>query len=185
MAKDTPRSAGTKITRETVVSRPVPSLQTRICKDAKDMHNEIYTRWTYPLVSLWDDSLVKGILAALGALFASDIQLILLVSILVIIDFITGVWAAHGRGEKVASWGFRQTGIKTVEYTVLLACTTMVANSFDVVEWLGTLAFLFVSLTELKSIMENLTDDDSAAGRVWVLLKKELSKREDVDVDNN
>lgn len=169
------RTIGLPSTRDAIES--IPSLHNRL-NNAKDkMHDTLYTRWLYPMISLGDDKWSKGIIAALGALFASETQLVLLVVILVILDFLSGIFAALRRGEKIESWGFRQTGVKTIEYIVLLTGCTMVSNSFEVVNWLGKTAYLFVSLTELKSIFENLFDPSGNASRVYHMLREEITNR--------
>lgn len=151
------------------------------------MHGEFAVRWLYPLVALRDDGLLKSVLSTLGAilgsLFVADPQWVLLVTLLVILDFASGVLAARMRSEKIGSWGIRQTGIKAFEYIMLLAACMMVANSFELVDWLDTTAFMYVSLTELKSIVENVTDPDGTGRKVWKLIQNELTNRAGVNLE--
>jgi phage-related holin len=148
------------------------------------MHEEYFARLLVPLEGLSDNSLIKAIIAALLTLVASDVQVVVLIAALVIMDLITGIVAALRRKEAIRSWGFRQTGIKTIEYMFLLTGCTMVANAFDIMSWLDTSAYFFVAVTELKSIIENVTSSEGAARKVWERLKREIQNRAEIDLDD-
>jgi len=140
-------------------------------------------RYANPLTGLKENFAIKAVLAVLGSLFASDPQLVALVVILVVMDFLTGVYAAKVRKETINSKGFRQTVVKVIEYFFLLAGCTAVANSFDIINWIDEIAYMFTALTELKSIVENITSSESPARRIWMMVRREMNRRGDVVFD--
>lgn len=137
-------------------------------------------RYLAPMSSLVDSALVKSVLsavtAALSTLFNHKPQWVVLICLLVFIDLLTGIMAAAKRGEKITSWGFRQTAIKTVEYTLFLVAATAIANSFSLLTWLGESVYIYVALTELTSIAENLSGTKGMA-EIWAKVKGEIDKR--------
>jgi phage-related holin len=137
-------------------------------------------RYFAPMESLFDHPLLKGaiasILAALSTLLHHKPQWAVLVCLLVFIDLVTGVMAAAKRGEKITSYGFRQTAIKAVEYTLFLVAATAIANSFSLLTWLGESVYIYVALTELTSIAENLSGTKGMA-EIWAKIKGQIDKR--------
>ena len=85
-----------------------------------------------------------------------DIVLVLLIFILV--DFLSGVWAARKRGEKIRSGGFRKTLTKFLWYTIALILSFMMEKTFNL-SWSNLSAIIggFICFIELKSIFENIT----------------------------
>jgi phage-related holin len=150
-------------------------------------------RYFYPVFSLadaWQWKLVlAGVLTAmletLGRLFVMNGDMAAAVAILIVIDFATGVYRAY-RSRSISSRVMRQTGIKVIEYTLLIGIATMVANVFvdtgipflsPALGTLGTLAFAYVCLTEMTSVFENVFGSSSKARRVWVAMKQYLAKK--------
>ena len=100
-------------------------------------------------------------LEALGlsvlAIFAPIKAVMFATGFMILADFVTGMWAAKKRGEKITSKGFSRTLAKIFLYEAALAV------SFIVHQYLtgdalpaDKLVAALVGLTELKSILENL-----------------------------
>jgi len=78
------------------------------------------------------------------------------VGFLVIVDLITGIWAAKKRGEKITSNGLRNTASKTLAY-LLLVFTSHVVQSILVPEIpLVKVVSALIGVTEVKSFFENI-----------------------------
>ena len=104
-------------------------------------------------------------LEALGLMLISifaPIQAVLATTLaLIAVDLISGVVAAAKRGEKITSAGFRRSISKLIVYEVALmigfVAETYMLPFLPVTKMISSL----ISLTELKSIFENM---DSASG---------------------
>lgn len=84
---------------------------------------------------------------------------IIIISILLVFDFITGVQAARKRGEKITSEGWRRTATKIWIYAMSIILThyikiTMLSTSveLDLAKYISC----FLISTELKSLDENI-----------------------------
>lgn len=135
-----------------------------------------------PLRGLADSWILKTLVSLLAALFTADPEPVALVCILVIIDFVSGIYAAKRKKQKIRSKIMRRTGVKVIEYIVLLSLITAVSNTFELVDWAAPMAYLYVSLTELFSIMENMTGSKSRARTIWMKIVAEIKDRESVDI---
>lgn len=84
---------------------------------------------------------------------------LLTIAALVVLDLITGVWAARKRGEAITSLGFRRTTVKVFVYMGALVLgfvveKNLLAGAIPLTQIIGG----WVGLTELKSNAENLHD---------------------------
>lgn len=97
------------------------------------------------------------LLLSVLAVFAPIKMLIIVSTILVISDTMSGVIAAYKRGEKIRSSGFRRSISKTIVYLSAL-CLGFLVEKFmiDGVIPISKIVAGAISLTELKSILENL-----------------------------
>lgn len=116
---------------------------------------------------------VLEVIAALyGRLFNADPLLVLLCATLLVVDAATGIASAIKRDEKITSKAFRRTGWKMLEYTAIAAAMVMVANGFAATwahyatDVLDEGALLYIAMTEVMSIVENVTGSRAAAMRV-------------------
>lgn len=85
---------------------------------------------------------------------------IILISILLIADFITGVMAAKKRGEKITSKGWRRTAVKIWIYAMAIVLTQYLKVTF-IKDWdinLARSVALFIVTIEAKSIDENFEE---------------------------
>ncbi|MEM6326359.1 MAG: phage holin family protein [Bacteroidota bacterium] len=92
---------------------------------------------------------------------------------LVALDFVTGLLAAKKRGEPIRSRAMRRTGFKFLEYAALILAASFLTNAFAASPLAGLTALLqhgvilYIALTEMMSILENVTGSRAAALRVW------------------
>jgi hypothetical protein len=121
-------------------------------------------RYRAPLLGLFDldtlfgkIKLVASLVAGAAAeLLKADLNLVVLIVLLVMIDTTTGVMGAIRRKDRITSLGLRQTIVKCLEYGALLVGFTLVGNAWSYLQWMSEAAFVYVALTELKSIVENI-----------------------------
>jgi phage-related holin len=124
-------------------------------------------RFSKHIIALTDGFEIKTLLGAIltyfvenadiiSQTFKTDTQLIFSLVVLITLDFITGVYASIKAKRKITSMGFRATFAKVLEYTFLLGSITVVSNMDETLAWIQTWAFIFVCLTEVKSIGENI-----------------------------
>lgn len=103
-------------------------------------------------------SYIHSIFAVVIAFFAPIHQLMFLTGVLLVIDFITGIWAAKKRGEPITSKAMKRSVNKFLAYQLLLITAFIIQDYFTVN--LGIpfvkLCSSLLGLTELKSIAENL-----------------------------
>jgi len=78
--------------------------------------------------------------------------------IFILIDFISGVWAARKRKETLESRKFRKTLTKFLWYTIALILSFMMEKTFNL-SWSNLSGIIggFICFIELKSIFENIT----------------------------
>ncbi|MEA5458702.1 phage holin family protein [Arcicella sp. LKC2W] len=114
------------------------------------------------------------ILAALFNFIAPIADFIILLTFLIIADFITGIWAAKKRNEAITSRGFRSTFLKVATYAICIVLLQYIkilmfsTLNFDVA-YAVTLAAIIV---ELKSLLENahtITGVD-----LWAVIKDKI-----------
>ena len=136
-------------------------------------------RYSKVLNSIKDDYVVKLILSGLiwlwtlfQDIFATNVELVAILVIAMGVDWISGHIRAKKQGIEIVSLGWRQTVVKALEYALFLLVLTGISNVFGEppnesqgwvwgimtmlsnVDWLG---FLYLTMTELKSIAENLS----------------------------
>jgi hypothetical protein len=91
------------------------------------------------------------------AVFAPIQALIIITGVLIMSDTITGVLAAHKRGERISSSGLRRTVTKSGVYLSALCLGFLVENyMIDGIMPISKIVSGLISLVELKSILENL-----------------------------
>jgi len=90
--------------------------------------------------------------------FAPVKEIVHVMLIFILIDFISGVWAARKRKETLESRKFRKTLTKFLWYTVALILSFMMENTFNL-SWSNLSGIIggFICFIELKSIFENIT----------------------------
>lgn len=90
------------------------------------------------------------------AVFAPIQSLIITTVVLIVVDLVTGIYAAVKRSEAITSAGLRRTISKLFIYEVALMCAYLAEHYMQLDLPIVKMASTMVSLVELKSIMENL-----------------------------
>lgn len=110
--------------------------------------------------------------------FAPVKDALLCVAALVLIDLLFGLIAARRRGEPLTSSGFKRTIIKACVYEIVIMLGFVIQKYLigDILELVKYLT-MFIGLTELKSVLENL-DDITGMPILKVLIDKISSKRD-------
>lgn len=77
--------------------------------------------------------------------------------LLVVSDWITGVWAAFHRKEQITSKGLRRTVEKVVMYSLAIVLVLVVETAFIGTHYVVASVALYISLVELFSNLENIS----------------------------
>ena len=97
--------------------------------------------------------------------FLPDFTLLALLAVVIVVDFLTGIWKAKGRGEVRTSDGFRKTVNKFLQYGCAIVCGAVLAYIGEQKGGAGTVAIagllndgllIFIIYIEITSIFENL-----------------------------
>lgn len=106
---------------------------------------------------------------------------------LVILELITGIVAAKGRGEKIVSHKFSRFGLKVFVWLTLLFITNSLRLEYDgeddmlsrltggFFSWLHGSLFVYITLEYLISVLENvgsLTNEKSKKSLINTIIKK-------------
>ncbi len=115
---------------------------------------------------------------ALLAVFAPVKTVLITSLVLVVADFLTGVWGAWKRGEKITSGGFKQSVVKATIYELAIVLA-FVAEHFLIGDLLPATKIIaaLIGLTELKSILENL-DSINGTPVFQTVIQKLVKKNE-------
>ena len=128
---------------------------------------------------LWSLPLAIGvtILDAFQSLVMVETKLAVGLVVVVFIDLMSGMMKARRDGKKISSLGLRQTGIKIVEYTMVCLCFVILSNMSDSMNFIRHVPFLFLVMIEIKSIVENLSDEKGTAHALFDYIKKLMDTR--------
>lgn len=112
------------------------------------------TQYIQPLYEgLW----AKAFLASILSLLTTHPQSVALLAILVVIDLITGIIACFVTKSTFTSRRLGRTGQKVAVYILLLGAVTALGNAYsEILGWVTDAAYLYIALTELVSITENI-----------------------------
>lgn len=150
-------------------------------------------RYVKPLMGLMEKFTIKITIAfvvtilneifkSISGIFVTDIHLITSLLFLVSVDFISGIYAAYRQNIKIQSIGFRTTVIKIIEYFVFLGVLTVLSNLHVSLNWIQTWAYIFICVTEVKSIGENIFLDNTTTRKAFIMFWKLLKKKNNIDV---
>ena len=108
----------------------------------------------YTNVKVW----IAGAATNLIAVILPIQKFLTIVVVMVVIDFITGIWAALVRKENIRSRTMQRTTIKITVYLIALLTGHYIDVVFEsIIQIVYVLAGVIV-LTEFKSVLENLSD---------------------------
>ncbi len=131
---------------------------------------------------LFDNPVFKSIgaffLTGIGRLFGENNILFEALSILIVVDFITGIMASLKVKKKITSWRMIATAYKIIIYALAICAAHQVTRVSGWFIWFDQFIFMFLTITELISILENLSMCGLQIPR-WVFdkLKKYLSNQ--------
>lgn len=111
----------------------------------------------------------------------------------VVIDFVSGIWAAKKRGEKIRSHVMRNSVTKLLCYSLTIIFCWVIQKEVFIFEWakIVNLATALIVLSELKSILENFGNitGNKVFNRIFKainnLFKKNTPEAADPEEDNN
>lgn len=111
------------------------------------------------------------ILFVFNFLFDERYKLILLaVLILIIFDFITGVYSSYVSGEEIKSAKVFRSAVKTTMYFLIISSSFLAEKSMQIFPYIDETVIGFLAATELVSIMENV-------GKCGFVIPKKLLKK--------
>lgn len=115
---------------------------------------------------------LKIIALTILAVFAPIKAILITTLVLVLLDFILGVWAAKKRGEIITSAGMRRSVSKLVIYEICLMLAFLCENFMTGgLLPLTKIASTFIAMVELKSNLESL-NTISGTDMLSALIKK-------------
>ena len=110
-----------------------------------------------PMRSLLDWLDLKGLGAIFLMLVTVERQLVIACIVLLSVDWLTGMMAAHRRGEEIRSAKMRRIVPKAIEYFLFGVACTVIGNAFPAAGWwVPQWGFGIIAGTEFKSILENV-----------------------------
>lgn len=117
-------------------------------------------------------------LLAVAAILAPIQAVMVTVGVLIIVDSITGIWAAHKRGEKISSAAMRRTISKIVIYqtaviTGFLLETYLIDHLLPVTKIVAGI----IGMVEFKSILEN--SNTIVGGDIFKMILVKLGSEND------
>ena len=125
-------------------------------------------------------TLAMKILAACLAYFAPVAPMVHAVLVMVLLDLVTGVWAASIRSEAICSNGLRRTIRKMIGYVLLIIAghivdITLLKGSLN----LASIFAAYIGLTELQSIRENIAciTGNDVLQEIWDTIKDKIKTK--------
>lgn len=104
----------------------------------------------------WKTFLV-GLITTITYLFGNNRIFMESLSILIVIDLITGIMAARKRKERIISSKVIRTGYKILLYLLILCAGHQMTRISGLFLWFDQFTVLLLSSTEFLSILENLS----------------------------
>jgi len=111
-----------------------------------------------------------GTIAFINLKFFPDVNLLLAIFVLMVLDFLTGIWKAKMKNEVRTSKGFQRTVNKFLQYAGAIVCGFFLGFIAEqkggegvqiLVPYLNDFLAAFICFIELASIFENLYEIDS------------------------
>jgi phage-related holin len=140
-----------------------------------------------PVYAMWDNLflIIPSTVIAIGitlldtfyGLIQVEAKLVMGLVILMLIDLISGIYKANCNNQATTSVGLRQTSIKFVEYTLVSFAFVILSNMTDFLSFVSSMPFVFLSLIEIKSIVENLSDPKGVIRALFDHVRDAIAKR--------
>lgn len=140
-----------------------------------------------PVHAMWDNLflIIPSTVIAIGitlldtfyGLIEVEARLVMGLLILMLIDLISGIYKAKCNSRATTSVGLRQTSIKFVEYTLVSFSFVILSNMTELLSFVSSMPFVFLSLIEIKSIVENLSDPKGVIRALFDHIRDAIAKR--------
>jgi len=149
--------------------------------------NDYFQMLLRPLHAMYDNVflLLPSVFIALSVtlldtfygLIQVEAKLVMGLVILMLIDLVSGIYKAKCNNRATTSVGLRQTSIKFVEYTLVSFAFVILSNMTDFLSFVSPMPFVFLSLIEIKSIVENLSDPKGVIRALFDHVRDAIAKR--------
>ena len=140
------------------------------------MLREMAEKYMQPFVDLFDQWLIKGLTSLIVAIFHTSAELPAIVCILFLLDFFSGVRNSRQRGEKITAKRMQNAFRKATDYIIFILAVTAFSKLHEMLTITVTVAYIFVALTYLKSIAENVSGyksgDNHPVAKIMTKLKE-------------
>lgn len=140
-----------------------------------------------PLYAMWDNiflfipatfmAIGVSLLDTLYGLIQVEAKLVVGLVVLIGVDLISGIYKARCNKNAVVSTGLRQTSIKFIEYTMVSFAFVVLSNMAEFLNFVSAIPFIYLSMIEIKSIVENLSDEKGVIRGLFEHIKDAITKR--------
>jgi phage-related holin len=146
--------------------------------------NDYLQMLSRPFVAMYDNLflLIPSTLLAVSVtlldtfygLIQVEHRLVMGLCILMLIDLASGIYKAKVNGRATTSTGLRQTSIKFIEYTLVCFAFVILSNMADFLAFVSSIPFIYLSMIEIKSITENLSDEKGVLRGLYEYAKERI-----------
>jgi hypothetical protein len=95
------------------------------------------------------------------------------------VDLASGIYKARVNGKATTSTGLRQTSIKFIEYTLVSFAFVILSNMADFLSFASSIPFIYLSMIEIKSIVENLSDEKGVLNALFKIVSERVNRNLD------
>jgi phage-related holin len=151
--------------------------------------NDYFQMLSRPFVAMYDNVflLIPSTLLAVSVtlldtfygLLQVEHRLVMGLCILMFIDLASGIYKAQVNGSATTSTGLRQTSIKFIEYTLVSFAFVILSNMADFLSFLSSIPFIYLSMIEIKSIIENLSDEKGVLRALFDTIQERINRNLD------
>lgn len=106
-------------------------------------------------------------------------RLVMGLCILMTVDLASGIYKAKVNGKATTSTGLRQTSIKFIEYTLVSFAFVILSNMADFLSFASSIPFIYLSMIEIKSIVENLSDEKGVLNALFKIVSERVNRNLD------
>jgi phage-related holin len=106
-------------------------------------------------------------------------RLVMGLCILMTVDLASGIYKARVNGKATTSTGLRQTSIKFIEYTLVSFAFVILSNMADFLSFASSIPFIYLSMIEIKSIVENLSDEKGVLNALFKIVSERVNRNLD------
>lgn len=148
--------------------------------------NDYFQMLSRPFIAMYDNlfMLIPSTLIALSVtildtfygLVQVEAKLVMGLCILILIDLFSGIYKAKVNSQATTSIGLRQTSIKFIEYTLVSFAFVILSNMADFLGFVSAIPFIYLSIIEIKSIIENLSDEKGVLRGLFEFVKDRMYK---------